>query len=459
MRYLESELENSIFNRLQTKHYIALLISAPLGFGAAISCALALLLAGRGAWLLGESGGARAAAAGIFGLGALAAAAICAMLSPALGKAARDRRAPEEEARAPTWLAAAALLALLVFSGAVVAQSLRAPDGAWDAWAIWNARARSLLRSAGDVRLACAPERGLAMATLHPDYPLLLPTAIALGWRVLGRESPLVPALASILPALLAVALAAQLAARTARSHGLWMALLVLTTPELAQMAAAQYAEAALGALVVAGAGLLLLAWDEAGNESSRRSLVALAGFAFGAAALVKHEGMLWLAAAALVAARARPRDLLAMALGAALPLAIALWFARAFAPPGDLTAGGLAALAARANVRRLLPIALGLLRRIVYVQAWGLHLAAFAALLGLRMFRRDLAPAARRLLALCALVLGGFLLAYWTTPHDPAWHLRTSIDRLLLQLWIPALIATSLPPLPGAAQRDPASA
>jgi hypothetical protein len=42
------------------------------------------------------------------------------------------------------------------------------------------------------------------------------------------------------------------------------------------------------------------------------------------------------------------------------------------------------------------------------------------------------------------ALTLGllcvGYLMVYVTTPYELEWHLRTSMDRLLLQMW-PALV------------------
>jgi hypothetical protein len=37
-------------------------------------------------------------------------------------------------------------------------------------------------------------------------------------------------------------------------------------------------------------------------------------------------------------------------------------------------------------------------------------------------------------------LTLAGYAFVYLTTPQDLAWHLRTSLHRLLLQLWPSAL-------------------
>jgi hypothetical protein len=248
-------------------------------------------------------------------------------------------------------------------------------------------------------------------------------------------------------------------------------------------MAAAQYAEAALGALVLAGLALLICAWEQgdlwhpnhsvAGDvlhandsaagpsgdagrhlaEARQRRLLLLAGLALGLSTLVKHEGALFLAAAALVLLGSRPRALLPFALGALAPLCLLVWFVHGFAPASDLAPGGLRQLLHRAlSPSRAAIIVSALARRLVFFQRWALHLAAFTALLAVRLWRGDLEPRARRLLTLCALALLGFLIALLSTPHPLDWHLRTSIDRLLLQLWPAAVVALAL-------QRAPASA
>ncbi len=470
-----------------------------LGFGAAAGLALALLLAGRGAWLLGDPGGARALACGLLALGGALSFAGDRSLRAALGAGERGRGAqesrpsgrrpmePRPEELAPRWLRRLCAGLLLLWIAALIAQFLRAPDGGWDAFSIWNARARQLLRTAGDVRAACDGARGLALFTLHPDYPLLLPALLAAGFRALGSRDgagPLwLPALISGASWLAAIAIASRLAARASARRGLWVACALLTTPALAIDAGAQYAEGPLVALTCAGLALLTLAWergDSRGGESphgvpgARGSLFALAGLALGLSVSVKHEGMLALGAAALVLLLEDDsrevsrtfRRLLFFALGAAPPLALAAWFALRYAPPGDLAPNGVRAVfalrAAQVALHRLGPVLLALARRALFFQQWAAHLVAFALLLGALRWRGPLPARARRLLLWCALMLAGFVLAFLTTPHELQWHLRTSIDRLLLQLWPVALAALALAgPEPGlaVAQRDPASA
>jgi hypothetical protein len=51
--------------------------------------------------------------------------------------------------------------------------------------------------------------------------------------------------------------------------------------------------------------------------------------------------------------------------------------------------------------------------------------------------------PAVRMMAAVAGLMLGSYYLAYVITPFDIAWHVSTSIDRLLVQLW-PLVVLTA---------------
>src|SRR5215510_5012675 len=73
--------------------------------------------------------------------------------------------------------------------------SLRMPHGEWDAWAVYNMKARFLFR-AGDhwKDLFSAP-----MEWAGPDYPLMIPAAITGLWTLIGTETLIVPVLVAVL--------------------------------------------------------------------------------------------------------------------------------------------------------------------------------------------------------------------------------------------------------------------
>ena len=80
---------------------------------------------------------------------------------------------------------------LLVFSLASFA--LKAfehdPHGKWDAWAIWNFRARWLFH--GGTQWSDAFSKDIIFS--HPDYPLLLPASVFRMWVIIGTDSIAVP--------------------------------------------------------------------------------------------------------------------------------------------------------------------------------------------------------------------------------------------------------------------------
>ena len=100
---------------------------------------------------------------------------------------------------APRWFRGIAWVALAAVAlvGAVVwvSESLKEVHGSWDAWDFWNMRGRFLLR-AGD-----AWERAFTelLFWAHPSYPPMLPSNVARGFHLVGRESLLVPAALSCL--------------------------------------------------------------------------------------------------------------------------------------------------------------------------------------------------------------------------------------------------------------------
>jgi hypothetical protein len=74
------------------------------------------------------------------------------------------------------------------FCAVAFARSSTGLHGSWDAWAIWNLRARFLLR-APDWTQAFTPDLGWS----HPDYLLLVPLTVMRLWAWLGVETPWIP--------------------------------------------------------------------------------------------------------------------------------------------------------------------------------------------------------------------------------------------------------------------------
>jgi hypothetical protein len=390
-----------------------------------VSLAIAL---GIGAWSVAYAAWRLAT-----GASGLAKDACLALAGAALVVAFRKRE-PEEtkvRERAPRWLWAMFALACAVACAAFVEHTIRFPDGGWDAWMIWNLRARFLVRAA-DFRSAFSPELSFLA---HQDYPWLLPGAVAQAVGQLG-ESRVVPAAVAAVFGALAVAVVALAIARELGARwGLLGGLAVATLPCFATFASNQQSDVPLAAFLASAAALIA-------SARSRREL-ALAGFAAGLCIWTKNEGALY-AVCLGVAFLWRTRDLrsaLAFAAGALPCAALLVWFKLGVAPPNDLAAfstpEGLAANAV--DPRRWGELALLTLRRVVYFQDFALWVLAQVLLLWFFVRKQPASVLGTALFLACA----AYGPIYALQPHRLDWIFRTSADRILIQIWPTAVLAT----------------
>jgi hypothetical protein len=410
-----------------------------------LALALGVALAAATYWIaLVAAGGARAAVIGADAAALLIAAA-----------AWWRRRGPRVDApRNGTSGRDVALVALVAITGAAALaafalNALDRPHGEWDAWAIWNARARFLFRAGGEWRIAFAPE------LMHADYPPLLPAAVAHAWTWAGADTTAAPiALALAVAAALVLLLGGALAALRDRSLALLGAACLLGTPGLLQRAAWQYADPLLACLLLATVALLAFADRAAAAGAAPAGLLALAGASAGAAACTKNEGLLLVLA--VVAVRGAlalrggtwsARHAAAFAAGLAPPLSWLAYFKLALAPGSYLTADQdagayLARLADPARYATIAAAAYDELARSLGALVPALALAAL--LLGPRRPRPARRPAGW-IGAAAALIATGYAAVYLVTPLDLAWQLAHSLDRLVLHLWPTVLFAALL--------------
>ncbi len=340
----------------------------------------------------------------------------------------------------------------------------RAPDGGWDAWMIWNLRARFLAGTDFDLAAALPPALAHADFGSHLDYPLLLPLALAELSLGFGQHAA-IAALVSAAGALAVIACAWRVAAHLLDERAAAAVCLALScTPAFVLAGAAQYADLWLAGFVLLGAeglarGVSALE-DPLGAAPQASEPWLIAGGALSLAACVKQEGLLWVVAgvvalASVLPAGRRLRPLAILVAGASPLLLLLGWFKTSLAPPSDLAQPLGVVLAHVFDGSRWLELVAGLSRRVVYFQAWGLWLAAFA-IAAAWSARRTTSPRTRVLGRLLGLVAAGELLVYLVTPHDLGWHLRTSLDRLVLQAWPLALVWLGSRVMPAPASEAP---
>lgn len=352
------------------------------------------------------------------------------------------RRAPLAAADAPVtglpaprlrWLLGGSLAitlvcALLTF----LLLSLRNPQGAWDAWAIWNLRARFIVRAGSGWRDAFTGLLGWS----HPDYPLLLPLSVARLWQYLGWESQTAPTAIAMLFTFSTVALAwASLAILRTPSQAALAALLLLGTSALVMAGPSQIADVPLGFFILAT--LAVLALKDRMPERARYLLV-VTGMTTGLCAWTKNEGLLVVVSVIFARAsllwrsrgwRSWQRELPAFVAGLAPVLLVVLYFKLALAPANDLVShlGWREAVPRLLAPERYVEVIRGFKNALIDLGDATLInpllvLLFYLVCVGIEPDERD-GPGLTTGLVTLGLMVIGYGLVYLTTSQNLAWH------------------------------------
>lgn len=325
---------------------------------------------------------------------------------------------------------------LLTLSGSVDRVEAN-PHGEWDAWSIWNLRAKFLAGPGDTWKNAISP----LLESTHSDYPLLQSAFIASLWKASGETSPLAPvATAFLFFFSVSGLLIAALALLRATSSALLAGLVALTNIFYQRQPPAQYADIPLSFYYLATLVLVLLA-----HVSGRPVLLLVAGLFASCAAWTKNEGIAFMACvlACYIAVAWRSRSFKGwayMLLGSLPGMLLTAYFKLVLAPAADpLVNQPLAqvlprfadpacyAELAKALVTNALDIAPPLTHPL-------LLLAILAVALHFRIVperRADVVFGA----ALLALIFAVYCGVYLASPNL-SWQLSTSLMRLYCQLW-----------------------
>lgn len=347
-------------------------------------------------------------------------------------------------------------IGLAVFSwNVMLATQQDYQHGNWDAWTIWNLRARFLARSQDDFTRAF--EGGHLPA--HADYPLMLPITVSQYWVLTGDESEKTSALiAKAATFLVIMVLTTVVTCLRNLRLGLLGGIILMSMPNYISSGAWQFADVPLSLCILSTFSMLLFA-----NQTGKHHLPPLfhTGVLASCAAWTKNEGQLFALILTLV-----------IALQCLSPYGIIKWGKRLAAyvcglgllaipilifklgivdTQNDIIAGQdhahIFAMISEGN--RYAAIWAAMQRELWTWVGWNLFAFPIAwLLLGTRKrahLWRSGWPACSLVLLLLLL---GYFLVYLVTPKDLAWHLSTSCNRVLSHLYPSAilLLAVSLP-------------
>ena len=318
--------------------------------------------------------------------------------------------------------------------------SIKNIHGGWDAWAIWNMRARFLLRDGEHWTKALSAIYNWS----HPDYPLLIPANISRIWNYIGNDTVIVPIAVSAVFTFLTISLlVSALACIRSLSIGLLAGIVLMGMFRFIRQGAMQCADIPFSFYLLA---VIVLFYLYEKTCEKNRKLLFLAGAMAGFAAWTKNEGLLLLLSVFIAHVivtvpvkgfKTYTKELTAFLAGLLPLILIIAYFKTQLVPPNDLIAGqtGHSAIDRLTDYSRIMVIS-----KSFWNEFFGIvkgRIIIFPLLIFMLGFKHSKEFKRSHYLASSVLffMLVGYFTVYIFTPHDLKWHLETSLKRLFLHL------------------------
>ncbi|QRQ99800.1 hypothetical protein [Dyadobacter sandarakinus] len=303
--------------------------------------------------------------------------------------------------------------------------------GDWDAWAIWNVHGKFLAYSEHWTNMF-SPH----LASSHPDYPLMLPTLLALGFKSFGVESAIVPLiLACVIFCGIIAATYYHLTQTRGFIVGIGAVTILLLDKDFVRIAASQYSDTLLAFFI-----LVSLILYQQRSFSGRLNYILL-GFLVGSCVWIKNEGQLYFLIFTLffILYERKWIGTKWYFVGALVPIAVLVHFKLYLAPSNDIFNHNrdLSVFHLVTDVQRYIIISKTMILTLLKYYWVILLLSAIC------IFTRKQILNNFSLLVLTALLLG-YCAVYLITPNDLQWHLNQSIDRLIHHVY-PSLLVVLL--------------
>ncbi len=468
---LANLLKNS---RLPNRAMFLLILAAPVGLG---TCSIAMFwayvaAASHGKWL------------SFVLIGLLGAYLLIRLVLKSKSKAVQQnflhldlpwlKKKPDKAALLYALLSAAALILFCYIFGRFVRNFISASCweifGGWDARFIWNLKAKFFFRSPAEWTGMFRQELSFS----HPDYPLLLPGAIAWAWNWAGKEILIWPPLVAFLfTACTGLLILWYLFSYVALWSGLVACSYFFIIGAYQFWSATQYADIPVCFFMTASAVALLAAIrakdssdrprvaaqsSSPGPSARERPLFFLAGLLAGMAAWTKNEGLFFAAWSVLILAGVLfmnpmswpDKKTLACSFigGLGIPLLNVFYLKIIMAKTGDYLGSGRTAseyfslvLGSGAKTQVILN---GFQTYMTKFDDWnGLWILFFCALLvGLSIKRKEILENSAWIPAAAAILIElGYFAVMHASPHEIHWQIETALLRLLLHAGALALI------------------
>jgi len=315
------------------------------------------------------------------------------------------------------------------------------PYGGWDAWAVWNFKAKFLLMAGNHWNLIFDP----ALWRSSPHYPLLLPLINLWGWSFLDEPTYQVPMLTSLLFTFLTMGLLITGLKEWSKSHLVILSAVCFTvSPFLAKTAVSQYCDVLFGYYLLASIFCLIKA-----RQFNNPGYGFLAGIFTGFLSFTKSEGLVAgliltaLSVFYLIGQHEPPTTfskktgikdkftMIAFAVGCALTMIPAIVFYTFLAPENITSINGLLSKTNPADFTRLKIILIFYAMELVSNKWNGLWIVLFFGLsLGWKNILKPQILIIPLFLSLYTLTVSFY---YFTNTYfEIAWWLSVSLNRIL---------------------------
>lgn len=321
------------------------------------------------------------------------------------------------------------IITVVVAGFAFTKQIIARPQGALDAWSIWNRAARFIHRDPENWQATLSPELAVLR---HADYPLLIPLNVAWGWDVVGNETLRIPMMQAILFTFAAIFLIFGALAFTQTVGQASLASLVLVTASGIMSSGPSLVADVPVTYFILASGILMYLF----TLHQEYPLLILSGFMAGLAGWTKNEGLLFIAISPFALIAANPagikRTFPYYFAGLLIPLMVIVYF-KSMTPPNDLMIDtGVSLLEKITDPARYWTILRSFLSENIRKESIFMLFYILVMWNGSVRDRRQGIVGLVVLLTLQVLGYGGI---YLITPNDLEWHLFTSQYRLFMQV------------------------
>jgi hypothetical protein len=328
---------------------------------------------------------------------------------------------------------------LLVVAGVAVLFGLAvfmSPHGHEDAWFIWTLDAR-FIYLAQDWRTLYIPNG----PGWHPDYPLLVSLNTVFGWVLLGQDSSRVQmAVTTLFTLALPGILFSGISIIKGTKQAVLAIIVLMASPMLFFYGSSQEADTPVAVYILASLVLTSLYF-----KTRMKKLLLLAGLVTSLAAWAKNEGFLFIVVNTFLVIvfliiLKQPGAFKDYAVGNAIPLGVILLFKATLPVSNDLFKSN--TLPQLLDISRYQYILQKLFGTILGLGWWmPFSLILILLVYGLSVWFDIPETLTLKFVGLSLLLqLSGYFFIYLITPHDLVWHVNTSMERLLLQVFPSAL-------------------